>query len=326
MPEPAQVWRRPALTGGARVPSKRRRSLAAAAVAFAATGALAWFGLPVLIHDVPHVPERFPAPIQAWLAQHQPEPDWTALPLGPALREAQRRGELVVAVRAYARPAPPGVPTPLGPDSFDADLARTLAQHLQLRLRLIGVPADGHLPDDAPVDLVRAGAGAAPAAWQPVPTAYTGGQGALVVLRNTVYRTTDDLHGRSVCVPQGSPYAAALVARHGAVPQAYPSAIRAIWAFLSGDCQALADDERVLERLVRLPEWRFYRTLEQGVAPDNGQAQIALRSPDPVSAAYLDQAVRFWKTSGALARAREQRAGDIVFEVAQLQDGLVCHN
>ena len=95
---------------------------------------------------------------------------------------------------------------------------------------------------------------------------------------------------------------------------------------MSGDCQALADDERVLERLVRLPEWRFYRTLEQGVAPDNGQAQIALRSPDPVSAAYLDQAVRFWKTSGALARAREQRAGDIVFEVAQLQDGLVCHN
>lgn len=156
MPEPAQAWRRPALAGGARVPSKRRRLLAAAAVAVAATGALAWFCVPVLIHDAPHVPERLPAPVQAWLAQHQPEPDWTALPLGPALREAQRRGELVVAVRAYARPAPPGVPTPLEPDNFDADLARTLAQHLQLRLRLIGVPADRPLPGDAPVDLVMA--------------------------------------------------------------------------------------------------------------------------------------------------------------------------
>ena len=77
---------------------------------------------------------------------------------------------------------------------------------------------------------------------------------------------------------------------------------------------------------MQLPEWRFYRSLASDLAPDNGTAQIALRGNDPVSAGYVDRAVRFWKTSGALAHAREQRAGDIAFEVGQLQDGMVCHN
>lgn len=82
------------------------------------------------------------------------------------------------------------------------------------------------------------------------------------------------------------------------------------------------------QRLLRgqFLEPRFYRTLASDLAPDNGTAQIALRGNDPVSAGYVDRAVRFWKTSGALAHAREQRAGDIAFEVGQLQDGMVCHN
>lgn len=321
MPEDIQALRRPALL----LSPAWRRPLAVA-LGVAVTGALAWFGAPRLVTYVPHWPERLPASVQAWLARHQPEPDWAALPLGPVLREAQRNGELAVAVRAYARPAPPGVPTPLEPDNFDAELARTLAQHLQLRLRLVNLSTDGHLPRGARVDLIMAGAQAAPAGWQTVPTAYTGGQGALVVLRNTSYRVATDLKTRTVCVAQGSPYANGLAARYGAEPRFHASAIRAIWGFLSGDCQALVDDAQVLQRLVQLPEWRFYRTLDNDIAPDNATAQIALRGDDPVSADYVDRAVRFWNTGGALAHAREQRAGDIAFEVGQLQDGLVCHN
>ncbi|WP_426399760.1 ABC transporter substrate-binding protein [Ralstonia sp. R-29] len=298
----------------------------AGALGIAVAGALAWFGVPHLAAYVPHWPERWPTRVQAWWAHHQPEPDWTALPLGPVLREAQRNGELAVAVRAYARPAPPGVPTPLEPDNFDAELAHTLAQHLQLKLRLVNLSAQGQLPRGARVDLILAGAQAVPAGWQTVPTAYTGGRGALVVLRNTPYRAATDLRAHTVCVAQGSPYASGLAARYGAEPLLYPSAIRAIWGFLSGDCQALADDAQVLQRLMQLPEWRFYRTLDNDIAPDNATAQIALRGDDPVSAEYVDRTVRFWKTGGPLTHAREQRAGDIAFEVGQLQDGLVCHN
>jgi polar amino acid transport system substrate-binding protein len=326
MPEREHAWPHPALQAPSAAPAWRPRKPVAAAFAVAVAGVLAWVSLPQWIAYVPHWPERLPVAVQAWLAARQPEPDWTALPLGPVLREAERNGELVVAVRAYARPAPAGVATPIEPDNFDADLARSLAEHLQLRLRLVSVPASGRLPGDAKVDVVIAGAGAAPVQWQPVPTAYTGGYGMLLVLRNTPYRAAGDLRERRVCVAQGSPYARGLAERYGAVPQTYPSVVRAIWAFLSGDCQALAEDARVLERLVQLPEWRFYRTLASDLAPDNGTAQIALRGNDPVSAGYVDRAVRFWKTSGALAHAREQRAGDIAFEVGQLQDGMVCHN
>lgn len=321
MPEDVQALRRPVSPL-----APAWRGPLAGALGIAVTGALAWFGAPHLAAYAPHWPERWPARVQAWLAHHQPEPDWTALPLGPVLREAQRNGELTVAVRAYARPAPPGVPTPLEPDNFDAELARTLAQHLQLKLRLVNLSADGHLPRSARVDLIMAGAQGAPAGWQTVPTAYTGGQGALVVLRNTPYRVATDLRARTVCVAQGSPYANGLAARYGTEPLRYPSAIRAIWGFLSGDCQALADDAQVLRRLMQLPEWRFYRTLDNNIAPDNAAAQIALRGDDSISADYVDRTVRFWKTGGALAHAREQRSGDIAFEVGQLQDGLVCHN
>ncbi|CAJ0876346.1 hypothetical protein R1479_02253 [Ralstonia mannitolilytica] len=175
MPEREHAWPHPALQAPSAAPAWRPRKPLAAAFAVAVAGVLAWLSLPQWIAYVPHWPERLPAIVQAWLAAQQPEPDWTALPLGPMLREAERNGELVVAVRAYARPAPAGVATPIEPDNFDADLARSLAEHLQLRLRLVSVPAAGRLPGDAKVDVVIAGAGAAPAQWQPVPTAYTGG-------------------------------------------------------------------------------------------------------------------------------------------------------
>ncbi|MRS97581.1 transporter substrate-binding domain-containing protein [Ralstonia pickettii] len=325
MPERATTWRVQTLTAPLAQAWRVRRPWWAV-LGIAATGAMAWFGAPLLMSYVPHWPERLPVPMQAWLAQRQPEPDWAALPLGPVLRDAQRNGELVVAVRAYARPAPPGAPAPMEPDHFDAEFAATLAQRLQLKLRLVNLLADGRLPQDAHVDVIVAGSQPAPAAWQPVPTAYTGGQGALVVLRNAPYRSVADLRARTVCVARGSPYASGLAARYGAIPQQYPSAIRAIWGFLSGECQALADDAQALARLMQVPEWRFYRTLEDDIAPDNTAAQIALRTLDVASANYVDRAVRVWKTGGALARARTQRAGDIAFEVSQLQDGLVCHN
>ncbi|WP_354682940.1 transporter substrate-binding domain-containing protein [Cupriavidus necator] len=283
---------------------------------------LAWGG-PRMLERAPHVPERLPAPLQDWLQRLQAEPDWSEVPVGPLLGKARRRGELVVGIRQYARPAPPGAPAPAEPDNFDAALARFLAERLNVRVRLVGLG-----PDAAPqaVDLIIAGTRQAGSGVPAVPTPYTGGDGVLVVLRGSASRHASDLRQRTVCVAQGSPYAADLSQRMAAQLKVYGSAIRAVSGFMAGECQALAEDGVVIARLLSLPEWRFYRQLDTTLRPDNNSPQIALRMNDAVSAAWLDRAVRQWKLSGALAQARERRAGDVAFEASQLQDGLVCHS
>ncbi|CAG9173376.1 type 2 periplasmic-binding domain-containing protein [Cupriavidus pampae] len=242
-------------------------------------------------------------------------------PAGPLLDAVRAKGELVVGVREYARPAPPGQPSPAEPDAFDVAAARYLADRLQVNLRIVTDRQSG-TADLADLNL----AGARAVRANAVATPYTGGTGALVVLRGSAYTHVRDLAQREVCVPQGSPYVTTLAQRTGVVPRLYPSAIRAVAGFMAGECQALADDEVVIARLLSLPEWRFYRRLGDKISADDGNPEVTMRVEDRASAAWLDRAVRDWRTDGALTHARERRAGDIAFEVTQLQDGLVCHS
>lgn len=289
-----------------------------------AAGLLGLAAAPRWLEQSPHLVERLPVALQAGARYLEREPGWTTLPRGPLLEAVRARGELVVGVRQYARPAPPSRPTPPEPDAFDVSLARYLAERLQVRLRVVGLPADARGVSVPGVDLVVAGAiDSGPYA---VPTAYTGGAGALVTLRGSDYRAPSDLAGRAVCVAQGSPYAHPVTETLGAQVRSYSSSIRAVAAFMAGECQALAEDAPVVARLMGLPEWRFYRRLDAGLLPDNAGPQIVIRQDDSRSAAWLDRAVRHWKIGGALATARTQRAGDIAYEASQLGDGLVCHS
>ncbi|WP_420992222.1 ABC transporter substrate-binding protein [Cupriavidus sp. 30B13] len=289
---------------------------------------LAWLSIPALLGRLPvKLPlDHLPAPALDLLQRLQPEPRWDALPQGPVLAAARQRGVLVVGVREYARPALPGAPNPPGPDGFDAGLAGFLGAHLQVPVKLVGLGADGRAHDaPAPVpDLIIAGARPGAAGEPRVPSPYAGGTGRLVALRGSPYTRAADLAQRPVCVAQGSPYVQELASRYHAVPVVHVSAIRAIAAFMAGECQALAEDKLALARLAGLPEWRFYAVLDQDLDGDAG-AQIGLRQPDPASAAYLDRAVRYWVGGGGLARAREQRAGDLAYQAGELQSGLVCH-
>jgi len=302
--------------------------LVAALAAAVTVLALAWLGLPAVLGRLPlRLPvESLPAPALDLLQRLQPEPRWDALPQGPVLAGARRRGVLVVGVREYARPAPPGAPNPPGPDDFDAGLARFLGERLRVPVKLVGLDADGraHGAGAPAPDLVIAGARPGAAGEPRVASPYAGGSGRLIALRGSPYRRAGDLARRPVCVAQGSPYARELASRYHAAPVVYASAIRAVAAFMAGECQALAEDKLALARLAGLPEWRFYRVLDQDLDGDGG-AQIGLRQPDPDSAAYLDRAVRYWVGGGGLARAREQRAGDLAYQAGELQSGLVCH-
>lgn len=249
---------------------------------------------------------------------------------GPWLAAVQQRGTLVVGVRQYARPAPPKAPTPPEPDHFDVAMAHFLADRLGVALKVIGLPGEPGSSTwqaaERRVDIVIAGATKRGDGILPVSSAYATGEGALLVLRGSRYQRAQDLHGQPVCVGQGSAYASRIARDFDGVPRVYASSIRAASGFLAGECQALADDSPVVARLLTLPEWRFYRTLDAGLQSDAEAARIGLRGADPQSGAWIDRAVRDWRRDGALDRARAQRAGDVAYEASQLQDGLVCHS
>ncbi|KAF1046938.1 substrate-binding periplasmic protein [Xylophilus sp.] len=312
----------------------RRRStwLRWSAAALAAAGLLAAGAFAAVRY--PEAQELLPLEAQEWLGRLQPEPAWRSLPVGPVLAAARERGSLRVGVRAYPRPAPPGSPAPSEPDRFDADLARFIGLRLGLPVTLVNLEADArthaYQPPDTLLDIVIAGAdaqAALPAGAQPVATPYVYSAGQLLVLRNeSALQRAADLHRRAVCAAQGSPYAGSLRGDLAAEPRIYPSAIHAISAFMAGECQALVEDPAVLARLRQQPEWRFYRALDGSVAASGAPAQVLLRRADPQSAELLDRVVRYWRSSGAWAEARQRRVGDLSFESTQLQDGLVCHS
>ncbi|HEY0200432.1 MAG TPA: transporter substrate-binding domain-containing protein [Burkholderiaceae bacterium] len=286
----------------------------------------------------PWLAERLPPVLQQKIGPWQPEPAWSALPSGPVLDAARQRGVLVVGVRQYPRPAPPGTAAPPEPDRFDTDIARFIARTLGLPVRFVGLGGDSNAErmsaaPDPRIDLVIAGARpwdgsnlAMPDSSALVPTPYASGTGRLVVLRKSQWQTPGDLHRQPICLAQGSPYTHDVQQRLGALARIYPSSIHAISAFMNGECQALAEDDALMERLLVLPEWRFYRPLYGAVKADADRGQIVLHTPDAASAAYVDRAVRYWRTSGAVAQAQLRRVGDVSFEVTQLQNGLVCHS
>ncbi|MBB3181451.1 transporter substrate-binding domain-containing protein [Variovorax sp. Sphag1AA] len=258
-----------------------------------------------------------------------PAPSPAELPRGPILERATQRGVLIVGVRSYPRPAPPGALAPAEPDSYDVALARRMTERLALRLELVGLaPAE----QDAAlrtgrVDLVIAGAseGSPDAGTTAAEGSYDSDSGTLVALRAGKLQGTDDLRGAPICVAQGTGYSATLAERYGARPQTYPSSVHAASAFMAGECQALVDHGDVLERLLRNEEWRFYRTIARGLAPGS-DATIRMASGDTRSRDWLTAAMREWRVDGEQQQARSARVGNLLFEIGLLKDGLVCHS
>lgn len=306
----------------------RLRNVAAAAFLVAIVGAAARLAAGSILVRMPDMPERLPAPLPGWLAQLSREPEWGAVPAGPVLAGAVSRGELVIGVRAYPRPAPANRPTPPEPDAFDVEFGRYIADRLHVQLRVVALRPDalGNVAASLPgVDLVIAGSATGSGRHATASsTSYAGGKGRLVALRGSPLHTLPDFAGKRVCVASGGPYASGLV-HAGALPRTYESSIHAVTAFMAGECEALAEDEVLLDRLLGLPEWRFYRRLEASLMPAH-QAQMVLSAPDTASQAWIDLAARHWKTGGAFAGARERRAANVGFEVSLLQSGFVCHS
>jgi polar amino acid transport system substrate-binding protein len=256
-------------------------------------------------------------------------PPLSGLPKGPVLAHAIERGKLVVGVRRYPRPAPPEAPTPPEPDGFDATLARLLAASLGVPLELVGLDpaAQETALREGRVDLLVAGVPAAQSApgIAAAPGSYDIGSGLVVSLRRGKVQEPSALRGASVCVGEGSGYAGAVSQRYGAQPRSYPSSVHAASAFMAGECAALAEDARVLERLMQNEEWRFYKPLANDLRLPS-DASVRLPEGDAVSRDYLAAALRQWRADGTLDKARGARAGNLQFEITLLKDGFVCHS
>ena len=232
-------------------------------------------------------------------------------------------------VREYPRPSLPSDPLPPEPDSYDAVLARHIAQQLGVKVQLVGLAPEQVVTATAAgqVDLVLAGS---PTDSASAPTLtrgtvpYVKGPARVVALRKGPIARTTDLNGQAVCVAQGSPYAQPLRERLGARPLTFRSAVHAVSAFMAGECAALAEDEGLLQRLLAQTEWRFYRLLDDAIAPAPS-AQVQLAQADPESARHLDAMLDRWRAQGLEAQARLHRTSEVMLEVALLQDGAICH-
>ncbi|SAK89130.1 Bacterial extracellular solute-binding proteins, family 3 [Caballeronia hypogeia] len=242
---------------------------------------------------------------------------------------AVARGALIVAV--------PSRPAPMlnvgrvdhfarAPDGFAAALADDIGRRAGLRVVLL--PADERDAREAlrsgRADIAIAGlAFGADRALSYAPSAYTSGRGVALVLRHGKVREWRDLSGASICVSRGSPFARDAARRAHASVHDYDRPLDALLAFQAGECAALVDDEYVIRKLLRQPDWAYYRTLPGtlGAAP----AFVATRGGDFASALFIENVLQDWRRQRWLTAAREDQATQLAFEMFNAQNDLYCH-
>lgn len=249
------------------------------------------------------------------------------LPPGPLLEPALTRGVLRVGVREYVRPALPGMPLVAEPDAADAALAKALGGYLDLPVELVGLaPAqrDAALAEGR-VDLLIAGSASKPlpASHLRLPASARQDEGALLALHDRPPAADAPLHGRSVCLAEGSPYRHALAGRHGAALRIYPSSVQAVAAFRAGECAVLAEEASLVAWLQQQPDWRIYRRLPVALRAADG-GHVRLPSAEPQSRAWLAAALADWRLSGGQDAAMAHLIGELSVDVLKLDQGLIC--
>lgn len=247
---------------------------------------------------------------------------------GPLLEAARARGKLIVGVREYPRPALPGAPALPEPDLLDTALAQALGEYLQVEVELVGLlPGQREAAlEQGSVDLLIAAAAERPEPGHHValPSSAQHGEGALLVLRGLALSADAPLHGRTVCLADGSPYRHALTREHSAVARTYPSSVHAIAAFMAGECAALAEEASLVAWLRLQPDWRFYRSLPLTLQPESA-GHVRLAQADPQAQAWLTAALHDWQRRGGQDATLQRWIGELSVDVLKLEDGLICH-
>ncbi len=200
----------------------------------------------------------WPAPSNAGMRPQAP----AALP-SAALSKIRARGEVAIGVRTDFHPF--GMLDARGrPRGLEIDLARALADHLQVRLRLVPVTPDDRLAhlQAGVVDILIAAVSDTPArrleATAVEPHYY--GSGVNVLLRPERNETDwHQLRGHTLCAVEGAPFNAWLAQRHHVSLRAEPSVAEALRLLEQDRCAGLLYTEGAMQHLRRLPDWRHHR-------------------------------------------------------------------
>lgn len=163
---------------------------------------------------------------------------------------------------------------------------------------------------------------AAAAGLAVMPTNYR--TGAMAIMRtDTDIRRWQDLRGRTVCVAKGGHYVGTLSQRYGAIEQVYPAAADALIKVREGACDAAVSDDRMLDELLSMPEWKKFsaRLPAQETVP-----LVILAAGDNAEAVRVARDLaRQWNGRGRMNEILKKRTYDIAFEVYLGQEAVDCH-
>ncbi|WP_028536415.1 transporter substrate-binding domain-containing protein [Paludibacterium yongneupense] len=191
------------------------------------------------------------------------------------------------------------------PQGFNVDLARSVAQHLGVKLDLVVVTPANRVQflQTGKVDLLLANM-----QWTQdraeilsfVPTQYDESGGAAMVRKGSGIKRWEDLRGKPVCLSQGSNFAKPLLEKYGAQLKALPSMPEALLALKGGACVASVHISSGIHRLLETEaDWKDYESpIASDLIPSPGVIWVRRGEKDTVSA--LDRIVKQWHGSGWL--------------------------
>lgn len=131
------------------------------------------------------------------------------------------------------------------------------------------------------------------------------------------------LSGETFCVTENSPHTDFVVSTYGGIPRTYPSAARALIGLKLGECQAVVDDQVLLQQIAFLPEWRRYNRLLPAL--DGQTLNLRIKAGDPVVQQQIERAASSPNTKKSLASVTQQWIDEVAFQAYVLADTLDCH-
>ncbi|PKU26668.1 amino acid ABC transporter [Telmatospirillum siberiense] len=230
----------------------------------------------------------------------------TAARADATLDKIKERGVLVVGVMLSGPPFGYIDPTTQEQRGVNIDLAKSLADHLGVRLETVPVtpPTRVAFLQQGKVSLLLANM-----QWTQdrseiltfVPTPYDEVGGAAVVRKGSGIKEWANLKGKPVCVSQGSNFTKPLAEDYGAQVKGFPSQPESLLALKGGNCVAAVHDGAAVKLMVedKKSEWGEYEIpIPNDLIPS--PSVIWLRKGETDTQAALDAIVKEWHRTGWL--------------------------
>lgn len=221
------------------------------------------------------------------------------------LDRIKTKGEVTVGVILSGPPYGYLNPKTQQHEGFVVDLAKGLAQQLNVKVKTVGVTPPNRVQflQQGKVDLLVANM-----QWtkeraeilSSVPTPYYEEGGAAIVRKGSGIKRWEDLRGKVVCVSQGSNFTKPLIENYGAQVKAHSGMPESLLALKNGRCNASVHVGATLGLL--LAEKQEWKEFEVPIASEliPSPSVIWVRKGETDIQAALDKIVRDWYRSGWL--------------------------